>query len=1122
MSLTSSSSSLRRQPLGEISEDAEESPHVRGQSKSKVSATPAPPLKDIVKEAQKEPISITVVEPVFEKAQPLPTTQTQEVAPHPAEQDAYPVRSSSASTPRAAASTPTPTIRQAPEKTLPSTPDPTPPNTSDGRSTTAPLPDGVPELPPIQHLSNAYQIEETDPRDSFQSARPSVIDAGRASYSNYDSYDPYKPKVKRGPRPHVEAETRPQTAGSTKKPQSQRLVANLPTSVRTQNRSAAANTGRPGSQQSSRSVPSKFAHYSEPIEAPPLPSPNHISSLFLPQTQRDRTYSKAGSIASTATAAATPEKLRLMKALQLRKRNQMQARRESEKPMLDEGPRANIQSQIEADLEAIGPPTGRMSSRADSTSATRVEEASKAASAARMASPTSITNVSEAPSTQSSSFVEDNDGATSHASISSDTSSSVTPKADTRETQQRKQEQIAISVAARPIADAALAPVRHVLSAADNPSGPQEKQVIGSHSDISSTAPFVSTEAQRPVFPDQPNAPNGSADPLKAAQSVLNDVPRAPEASRMEEEKLPPVPNKLMDAQFRRRRGPNLEPIKVVSSPDLSEASDDDSFMEELQHAQVQQAKPVAVGRSPVTPIYHNLSNSVDRSKEIGRTVSSPLHGMTTSGSTSPVQSRPRSVRSISTALPSWPPSNENIPPVPLARKGPLSSGISKRIKALEVFTSGRDSTSSPPHAPPNNVSVPKPNAPLTSARKRLSFIPGGNAPNASSRNPPASFPPTSGPTYENEATDYERSKPLVQRPNSAVESYQPQHKGETISVTARIVRSSNTIPEDISTTGDQQAPLQRSKLTIEHERAESREDRPSMTRDMSAFSIESSAKSPQTERGRPSFSSYRSDSQTPLPTSDSMASRLSMVSGKKKDKTIPRSNSDNSSFTEEKSKQSRTRRLMQRVSNLSTNSRRNIAGAFSNNSREQITSDRITEQVEPDHDRDHDLASVPESVSHVVDIGDVNVQFPDTLLWKRRFLRIDDQGYLIFTPPTMERNTRNISRKFHLSEFKKPTLPDVEREEMAWSILLDLEDGSCIQCACESKYTQTQVLRSKYRYLCSTTEVTNCLLSARGCALGVSPIVQFSLKEMQRTQAERSKQETTHILDIIILRHCN
>ena len=87
----------------------------------------------------------------------------------------------------------------------------------------------------------------------------------------------------------------------------------------------------------------------------------------------------------------------------------------------------------------------------------------------------------------------------------------------------------------------------------------------------------------------------------------------------------------------------------------------------------------------------------------------------------------------------------------------------------------------------------------------------------------------------------------------------------------------------------------------------------------------------------------------------------------------------------------------MQRVSNLSTSSRRNIAGAFSSTSKEQLTTNIIAERAESDYD----LASVAESVSHVVDIGDVNVQFPDTLLWKRRFLRIDDQGYLIFTPAT-------------------------------------------------------------------------------------------------------------------------
>jgi hypothetical protein len=106
---------------------------------------------------------------------------------------------------------------------------------------------------------------------------------------------------------------------------------------------------------------------------------------------------------------------------------------------------------------------------------------------------------------------------------------------------------------------------------------------------------------------------------------------------------------------------------------------------------------------------------------------------------------------------------------------------------------------------------------------------------------------------------------------------------------------------------------------------------------------------------------------------------------------------------------------------------------------------------------------SISESLLHVVDIGDVNVQFPDSLLWKRRFMRIDDQGYLIFSPPMTDANMKSVARQYHLSDFKRPSLPDLEREEMAWSVLLDLKDGRCVQCACESKHSQQQVLQSEF-----------------------------------------------------------
>ncbi|KAI9870008.1 MAG: hypothetical protein M1823_008878, partial [Watsoniomyces obsoletus] len=35
-----------------------------------------------------------------------------------------------------------------------------------------------------------------------------------------------------------------------------------------------------------------------------------------------------------------------------------------------------------------------------------------------------------------------------------------------------------------------------------------------------------------------------------------------------------------------------------------------------------------------------------------------------------------------------------------------------------------------------------------------------------------------------------------------------------------------------------------------------------------------------------------------------------------------------------------------------------------------------------------------------VADVGDVNVQFPDNLLWKRRNMRLDAQGFLMLNAP--------------------------------------------------------------------------------------------------------------------------
>jgi hypothetical protein len=99
--------------------------------------------------------------------------------------------------------------------------------------------------------------------------------------------------------------------------------------------------------------------------------------------------------------------------------------------------------------------------------------------------------------------------------------------------------------------------------------------------------------------------------------------------------------------------------------------------------------------------------------------------------------------------------------------------------------------------------------------------------------------------------------------------------------------------------------------------------------------------------------------------------------------------------------------------------------------------------------------------------IGDVNVQFPDTLLWKRRSMLLDSQGTLILSPAlsngnAKEKATGGATRRFHLSEFRTPAVPDVEMQELPNSVVLDFIEGGGLQIACEDRAGQVRVLNGK------------------------------------------------------------
>jgi hypothetical protein len=96
--------------------------------------------------------------------------------------------------------------------------------------------------------------------------------------------------------------------------------------------------------------------------------------------------------------------------------------------------------------------------------------------------------------------------------------------------------------------------------------------------------------------------------------------------------------------------------------------------------------------------------------------------------------------------------------------------------------------------------------------------------------------------------------------------------------------------------------------------------------------------------------------------------------------------------------------------------------------------------------------------------MGDVNVQFPDNLLWKRRNMCLDSQGFLILSAlPSQSSRTAQGTKRYHLSDFRAPYIPDVEVQELPNSVVLDLVDGSSVQLACMDRTGQVSILDSKF-----------------------------------------------------------
>ena len=482
-----------------------------------------------------------------------------------------------------------------------------------------------------------------------------------------------------------------------------------------------------------------------------------------------------------------------------------------------------------------------------------------------------------------------------------------------------------------------------------------------------------------------------------------------------------------------KRRG-MITPIKTG---DLSEATSlsGDSFLEELQSATVEEATPMYVSKSPATPFLpiSPRSRSSGRSSDgtKARTPSGaveedvPPMPSTSTSPTSGKANRSSSFGSLSRFMPtrstsghmdqlretqsktgspnglSAGPSSSSLasrrdsPADSTSSRKVMSSLVSQRIQALQ----GKFSSSSSP------TSTPAPVVTRSMVRERQSSL---NSPPASAGTDTRSGSRPSSPAI------FPNSTPSLSGGTSILRRFRPsrepsfESKQDALSVTATIVRDdSNRVPEAPANAAEPQPMnLHVSPLTVQHNRSGSlftktpRKKDKASSRSKSKSSSNSSVSSPPRDSGptsparresskRDSISSWRSGSsrkdsaETVRPLSAASAERAGSPDG----------GSSTSAGSGDK-KDAKKRSLLKRMSNI-TFARRSIA---------QTMNPPLNDQPILEHQESEAAAATAGGWTGPVQIGDVNAQFPDTLLWKRRHLEVDAQGYLVLAPSLLDK----------------------------------------------------------------------------------------------------------------------
>jgi hypothetical protein len=818
-----------------------------------------------------------------------------------------------------------------------------------------------------------------DPRLSSQTTRPPLSDLYAELYAQYN-----KPKVKLGPRPKASLDIkRPHTSGNGAQATA-RPVSSLPPGLRSANRKT-HEPKRPKSRDSS-AVPSIALPPPPPVPAiPDIPA----SPSYAPKSPASVRSMPLHAYGGSRLGGVPAEKQRLMKALELRKK-QMKAKKEKEEQAA-EAAAASMATSTEQDAKTAEPavPKGlgfsnvSLDDKEAGTSATpteepieppeKAEDASSSIevpasenqkpalmpdfdvgmtscqsetddihSAASACSPTSAQTQGSscAPSTRPSSISEDDQQMPTEVKPEGSVESSDHVRAEVTEDEEKSIDS---------------SPTVVSETATPGPATEVAAQVDIALSTLTQTSASNDLQARRSKRESMLVLPSTNADDHLTRrktnrESMLYMAPPDTEIPQTRKQKRQSMVLSVPMAEHTTRNMDNGHFVRdsTLISAENSEAEylSDDSFMEELQSAKFEEAMPVSVSasRSPVTPYFPRKASLTDRPAP-------PT-------SASQYDSKPGRLSPEQLARKTSGPwlTHANSDTVVVAKKINVSSGISQRIRAL-AEKSNRESSASV-----SSLATPDASTSIVAQRKSSFFTtpPSGNSPNGKTtpRFSRASFvaDKSNSSTPDNKVlqpppTDTEQNKPPVY-------NLRGSEKPESVQVTARIIRDPRVQKPSLKMPTDK-TPLElhKSPIIIDHQKS---------TRPPSRSKPNLAKAEPTSPR--PPSSSNSKDAGNALPRSSSETSWRPFGRRLSESKTggVPRSRSahsvDSNEERQEKKKDSRTSKLFKRMSSAASMSRKNSATSS------------MQEEVPTS------LPSVREPPPPV-QVGDLNIQFPDSLV---------------------------------------------------------------------------------------------------------------------------------------------